>query len=158
MTDPMTETLVKPVLPAPGGKLIDGLLTPVRIVVPSGMERRIEYALDTEGAPASPVLAVKLQELFGLAATPEAETHGAFVRQVKPAQIKALKAHITAEKKACTSTDVTLVPHATLVAAVIQALTYPEKFTPGEFFAWISQPGTADLEIVETETGAQGAA
>ena len=33
--------------------------------VPSGMQRRITYAVD-----ASPVLAVKLQELFGLADTP----------------------------------------------------------------------------------------
>ncbi|MEO8366909.1 MAG: ATP-dependent helicase HrpB [Pseudoxanthomonas sp.] len=40
-------------------------LVPVRIVVPSGMERRIEY---THGQ--APVLAVKLQELFGLADTP----------------------------------------------------------------------------------------
>ena len=40
-------------------------LAPVRIIVPSGMERRIEYA---HGHP--PVLAVKLQELFGLADTP----------------------------------------------------------------------------------------
>jgi ATP-dependent helicase HrpB len=38
---------------------------PTRILVPSGLERTIEYA---EGA--SPVLAVKLQELFGLAETP----------------------------------------------------------------------------------------
>ncbi len=40
-------------------------LAPTRISVPSGMERRIEYA---HGQP--PVLAVKLQELFGLADTP----------------------------------------------------------------------------------------
>ncbi|NDK39508.1 ATP-dependent helicase HrpB [Pseudoxanthomonas gei] len=40
-------------------------LAPARISVPSGMERRIEYA---HGQP--PVLAVKLQELFGLADTP----------------------------------------------------------------------------------------
>jgi ATP-dependent helicase HrpB len=40
-------------------------LAPTRISVPSGMERRIEYAY---GQP--PVLAVKLQELFGLADTP----------------------------------------------------------------------------------------
>ena len=40
-------------------------LAPVRMHVPSGMERRIEYA---HGQP--PVLAVKLQELFGLAETP----------------------------------------------------------------------------------------
>jgi ATP-dependent helicase HrpB len=38
---------------------------PVRISVPSGLERAIEYK---EGAP--PVLAVKLQELFGLGETP----------------------------------------------------------------------------------------
>ncbi len=40
-------------------------LAPVRITVPSGLERPIEYA---RGQP--PVLAVKLQELFGLAETP----------------------------------------------------------------------------------------
>ena len=45
-------------------------LAPPRIAVPSGMERRIDYALDHEGVPQPPVLAVKLQELFGLADTP----------------------------------------------------------------------------------------
>ena len=45
-------------------------LAPARITVPSGMERRIDYTLDHEGAPQPPVLAVKLQELFGLADTP----------------------------------------------------------------------------------------
>ncbi len=40
-------------------------LAPLRIAVPSGLERGIEYA---HGQP--PVLAVKLQELFGLAQTP----------------------------------------------------------------------------------------
>ena len=46
-------------------------LAPTRIVVPSGMERSIEYAYDTAtDAPQPPVLAVKLQELFGLADTP----------------------------------------------------------------------------------------
>ncbi|WP_241093406.1 ATP-dependent helicase HrpB [Xanthomonas sp.] len=43
---------------------------PTRITVPSGMERRIDYALDHDGQPRPPVLAVKLQELFGLADTP----------------------------------------------------------------------------------------
>ncbi|MEO5624345.1 MAG: ATP-dependent helicase HrpB [Dokdonella sp.] len=38
---------------------------PASIVVPSGMQRRITYAADSQ-----PVLAVKLQELFGLADTP----------------------------------------------------------------------------------------
>lgn len=46
-------------------------LTPTRIVVPSGMERKIDYAYDAAtDAPQPPVLAVKLQELFGLADTP----------------------------------------------------------------------------------------
>ena len=46
-------------------------LAPTRITVPSGMERRIDYAFDDETqAPVAPVLAVKLQELFGLADTP----------------------------------------------------------------------------------------
>ncbi|MGH8063295.1 MAG: ATP-dependent helicase HrpB [Pseudoxanthomonas sp.] len=40
-------------------------LAPARLTVPSGMERKVEYA---HGEP--PVLAVKLQELFGLADTP----------------------------------------------------------------------------------------
>jgi len=40
-------------------------LAPTKILVPSGMERAIEYQHD-----ALPVLAVKLQELFGLADTP----------------------------------------------------------------------------------------
>ncbi len=45
-------------------------LAPTRIDVPSGMQRAIAYALDADGVPAPPVLAVKLQELFGLAETP----------------------------------------------------------------------------------------
>ena len=44
---------------------------PVRIAVPSGMERAIHYAVEADGhTPQPPVLAVKLQELFGLADTP----------------------------------------------------------------------------------------
>jgi len=44
---------------------------PVRMAVPSGMERAIHYAIDADGStPQPPVLAVKLQELFGLADTP----------------------------------------------------------------------------------------
>jgi len=45
-------------------------LAPRRITVPSGMERGIEYAFDAAGHASAPVLAVKLQELFGLADTP----------------------------------------------------------------------------------------
>jgi len=46
------------------GQRLDAL-APERIRVPSGQQRRIEYA-----AAEAPVLAVKLQELFGLAETP----------------------------------------------------------------------------------------
>lgn len=45
-------------------------LAPTRIVVPSGMERRIDYDFDEHDGARAPVLAVKLQELFGLADTP----------------------------------------------------------------------------------------
>ncbi|HRO63265.1 ATP-dependent helicase HrpB [Thermomonas sp.] len=45
-------------------------LAPTRIAVPSGLDRGIDYRLDDHGQPAPPVLAVKLQELFGLAQTP----------------------------------------------------------------------------------------
>ncbi|MEN4903647.1 ATP-dependent helicase HrpB [Luteimonas sp. TWI1437] len=45
-------------------------LAPVRIAVPSGQMRAIEYGLEADGTPRPPVLAVKLQELFGLGDTP----------------------------------------------------------------------------------------
>ena len=45
-------------------------LAPLRITVPSGMERAITYHRDDSGQPVAPVLAIKLQELFGLADTP----------------------------------------------------------------------------------------
>ncbi|MGY0651764.1 ATP-dependent helicase HrpB [Luteimonas sp. A537] len=45
-------------------------LAPVRITVPSGQARAIDYAIGGDGQPQPPVLAVKLQELFGLADTP----------------------------------------------------------------------------------------
>ena len=66
--DELGEALKSP-LPWAQRQLIDRH-APARIAVPSGMERRIDYALDHEGVPQPPVLAVKLQELFGLADTP----------------------------------------------------------------------------------------
>ena len=66
--DELGEALKSP-LPWAQRQLIDRH-APTRITVPSGMERRIDYALDHDGAPLPPVLAVKLQELFGLADTP----------------------------------------------------------------------------------------
>ena len=56
-------------MPWPLRQRID-VLAPVRIAVPSGQARRIDYAIDDDGQPSPPVLAVKLQELFGLADTP----------------------------------------------------------------------------------------
>ena len=55
----------------PQRKLLDAA-APDAITVPSGMTRKLDYAAATHGneAIASPVLAVKLQELFGLAETP----------------------------------------------------------------------------------------
>jgi ATP-dependent helicase HrpB len=55
----------------PQRKLLDDA-APDAITVPSGMTRRLDYAVAThdDGEIASPVLAVKLQELFGLAETP----------------------------------------------------------------------------------------
>ncbi|UPG90651.1 ATP-dependent helicase HrpB [Luteibacter aegosomaticola] len=43
---------------------------PEELVVPSGMSRRLEYGARDDEPGAAPVLAVKLQELFGLADTP----------------------------------------------------------------------------------------
>ena len=61
---------LKTVLDWPLRQQIDAL-APTRITVPSGMERTIHYAFDDEtGQAVAPVLAVKLQELFGLADTP----------------------------------------------------------------------------------------
>ncbi|GAB3737225.1 ATP-dependent helicase HrpB [Luteimonas pelagia] len=54
----------------PARDMVDRLAPP-RIDVPSGQARAIEYAWDDGAdAPREPVLAVKLQELFGLAETP----------------------------------------------------------------------------------------
>jgi ATP-dependent helicase HrpB len=51
-------------------KLLDAL-APESIDVPSGQSHKLEYAITSDaGETSSPVLAVKLQELFGLAATP----------------------------------------------------------------------------------------
>ncbi|HET7932278.1 MAG TPA: ATP-dependent helicase HrpB [Rhodanobacteraceae bacterium] len=51
-------------------KMLDEL-APEAISVPSGRSHKLEYAIATDaGEPASPILAVKLQELFGLAETP----------------------------------------------------------------------------------------
>jgi len=61
---------LKSLLPWPQQQAVERH-APARIAVPSGLERPVSYALDSEGGePVAPVLAVKLQELFGLADTP----------------------------------------------------------------------------------------
>ncbi len=61
---------LKSLLPWPQQQAVERH-APTRITVPSGLERPVSYTLDSEsGEPVSPVLAVKLQELFGLADTP----------------------------------------------------------------------------------------
>ncbi|WP_108796792.1 ATP-dependent helicase HrpB, partial [Xanthomonas fragariae] len=60
---------LKAALPWDRRQLIDRH-APTRISVPSGMERPVSYAVDHAAQPLPPVLAVKLQELFGLAETP----------------------------------------------------------------------------------------
>ena len=61
---------LKSLLPWPQQQAVERH-APTRITVPSGLERPVSYTLDSEsGAPVAPVLAVKLQELFGLADTP----------------------------------------------------------------------------------------
>ncbi|MCD7099147.1 ATP-dependent helicase HrpB [Stenotrophomonas sp. MMGLT7] len=69
MTEEELGQALKSPLPWSQRQLVDRH-APARIAVPSGLERRIEYALDHEGQAQPPVLAVKLQELFGLADTP----------------------------------------------------------------------------------------
>ena len=61
---------LKSLLPWPQQQAVERH-APTRITVPSGLERPVSYTLDSEsGEPVAPVLAVKLQELFGLADTP----------------------------------------------------------------------------------------
>ena len=72
--DALSETdlaeALKSRLPWSMRSIIEGA-APTRIAVPSGLERGISYGFDdATGEPLAPVLAVKLQELFGLADTP----------------------------------------------------------------------------------------
>ncbi|HKZ10700.1 MAG TPA: ATP-dependent helicase HrpB [Rhodanobacteraceae bacterium] len=69
-TDALSDAFAS-LLEWPQRKLLDDA-APDAITVPSGMTRRLDYAVAThgDGEIASPVLAVKLQELFGLAETP----------------------------------------------------------------------------------------
>jgi ATP-dependent helicase HrpB len=66
--DELAEALKSP-LDWPLRQRIDRL-APTHVDVPSGLQRRIDYAIGDDGRAAPPVLAVKLQELFGLADTP----------------------------------------------------------------------------------------
>lgn len=100
--------------------------------------------------PATP--SISAQEAFFVERSPNRGNATHFVTVARPSF------DIMAEKKACTSADVTLVPHASLVAAVLQTFTHPEVFTSVEFFTWLTMPGTAELEILLTESGAPASA
>lgn len=95
----------------------------------------------------SSIPSVSVHEAFAIASSPRRESAQHMVTVAKPGF------DILAEKKACTSTEVTLVPQAALVAAAIHALAHPARFTPERFFAWFTEPGTAEPEIVEAESG-----
>ncbi|MEV8516741.1 ATP-dependent helicase HrpB [Dactylosporangium sp. NPDC051484] len=66
-------------LPWPQAKDLD-LLAPERLAVPSGSAVRLDYA-----DPAGPVLAVKVQEMFGLARTPEVGGRPVLLHLLSPA-------------------------------------------------------------------------
>ncbi|WP_328621776.1 ATP-dependent helicase HrpB [Streptomyces sp. NBC_00354] len=60
-------------------------LAPERIEVPSGSRIRVDYSADQEQGHGRPVLAVKLQELFGLAETPKVAGVPVLVHLLSPA-------------------------------------------------------------------------
>jgi ATP-dependent helicase HrpB len=61
-----TATALRALLPWPEASRLD-VLAPERLDVPSGSSARIDYPAEKDGRP---VVAVKLQEVFGLADTP----------------------------------------------------------------------------------------
>ncbi|MEV6579426.1 ATP-dependent helicase HrpB [Streptomyces sp. NPDC051582] len=60
-------------------------LAPERIEVPSGSRIRVDYSAEHEQGHGQPVLAVKLQELFGLAETPKVAGVPVLVHLLSPA-------------------------------------------------------------------------
>ena len=113
IADALTRAIVEHKL-LPGTKLAEQKLadhfgvsrTLVRQALFQQSQNRLVTLAPARGAFVATPSVEEAQQVFAVRRMLETEMTRAFVRQVKPAQIKALKAHITAEKKAMDRNDV----------------------------------------------------
>ena len=113
IADSLTRAIVEHKL-LPGTKLAEQKLadhfgvsrTLVRQALFQLSQNRLVTLAPARGAFVATPSVEEAQQVFAVRRMLETEMTRAFVRQVKPAQIKALKAHITAEKKAMDRNDV----------------------------------------------------
>lgn len=113
IADALTRAIVEHKL-LPGTKLAEQKLadhfgvsrTLVRQALFQLSQNRLVTLAPARGAFVATPSVEEAQQVFAVRRMLETEMTRAFVRQVKPAQIKALKAHITAEKKAMDRNDV----------------------------------------------------
>ena len=113
IADALTRAIVEHKL-LPGTKLAEQKLadhfgvsrTLVRQALFQLSQNRLVTLAPARGAFVATPSVEEAQQVFAVRRMLESEMTRAFVRQVKPAQIKALKAHITAEKKAMDRNDV----------------------------------------------------
>ncbi len=113
IADALTRAIVEHKL-LPGTKLAEQKLadhfgvsrTLVRQALFQLSQNRLVTLAPARGAFVATPSGEEAQQVFAVRRMLETEMTRAFVRQVKPAQIKALKAHITAEKKAMDRNDV----------------------------------------------------
>lgn len=113
IADALTRAIVEHKL-LPGTKLAEQKLadhfgvsrTLVRQALFQLSQNRLVTLAPARGAFVHTPSVEEAQQVFAVRRMLETEMTRAFVRQVKPAQIKALKAHITAEKKAMDRNDV----------------------------------------------------
>lgn len=113
IADALTRAIVEHKL-LPGTKLAEQKLadhfgvsrTLVRQALFQLSQNRLVTLAPARGAFVATPSAEEAQQVFAVRRMLETEMTRAFVRQVKPAQIRALKAHITAEKKAMDRNDV----------------------------------------------------
>ena len=113
IADALTRAIVEHKL-LPGTKLAEQKLadhfgvsrTLVRQALFQLSQNRLVTLAPARGAFVATPSVEEAQQVFAVRRMLETEMTRAFVRQVKPAQIKALKAHITAEKQAMDRNDV----------------------------------------------------
>lgn len=113
IADALTRAIVEHKL-LPGTKLAEQKLadhfgvsrTLVRQALFQLSQNRLVTLAPARGAFVATPSVEEAQQVFAVRRMLETEMTRAFVRQVKPTQIKALKAHITAEKKAMDRNDV----------------------------------------------------